>query len=68
MRISADNSSRIVRGADGALYRVTKGYAACVKHVVEEEPAFPDEMANGMSSWRVLDNGSARTFIAPKGH
>ena len=68
MKTQFINSGQLVRGADGALYRVTKLGAVSVPDQGTTEPIVPDQFADGMPAWSDLDNSSARTFIAPSGH
>ena len=68
MKTQSINSGQFVRGADGALYRVTKLGAVSVPDQAAAEPVVFDRFADGMPAWSDLDNSSARTFIAPTGH
>ena len=68
MRALCDKVGRFVRGADGALYRVTPSRAAIVLDEPEQEPSDFGQQATDVPLWSDLDNSSARTFIVPKGH
>ncbi len=68
MRELCDKAGRFVRGADGALYRVTQSRAAAVLDEPEKAPSDHGQPTAYVPVWSDLDNRSARTFIVPTGH
>ncbi len=67
METQFSRPGQVVRGADGALYQVSKRGVA----LLSNQPVTPVSIGSigaALPAWSDIDNSSARTFITPSGH